>query len=196
MIKKTALGVFILFIIGALQAGGVFSAVRVKQGEAIQPFGLPLLVEKEDKKKSPSVWLDDFIGKKAKQETKLLLLTFFASWCEPCKKEFPIIKQWQETYGDEGFDVLMVNIDMEAEGIKAAQAYIAKQKPSFPVVSDRFNIVVRRLFDNDINLPASLFISPEGKIVRVMNGADDKALAEMESFIKKSLNFDGKRKKN
>jgi thiol-disulfide isomerase/thioredoxin len=46
-----------------------------------------------------------------RSEQKLLLLNFWASWCEPCEREIPALKALQEKWGPKGLRVLLVNLE-------------------------------------------------------------------------------------
>jgi len=52
-----------------------------------------------------SLSLDDLADR------KVVLVNFWASWCEPCKEEIPILIALHEEYGDRGFMVLGATVD-------------------------------------------------------------------------------------
>ena len=43
-------------------------------------------------------------------KSKVVLVNFWATWCEPCKEEFPELIHLQEKYGTQGLVVLAVNL--------------------------------------------------------------------------------------
>ena len=56
------------------------------------------------------------------KDTKLLLLDFWASWCGPCRAEFPHLKKLHAQYGNKGLKIIGVNLDSDREAaLKAAQ---------------------------------------------------------------------------
>lgn len=44
-------------------------------------------------------------------DRKVVLMNFWASWCEPCKEEIPVLVTLHEEYGDQGFMVLGATVD-------------------------------------------------------------------------------------
>ncbi|HSN92156.1 MAG TPA: TlpA disulfide reductase family protein, partial [Anaeromyxobacteraceae bacterium] len=55
--------------------------------------------------------LDRYVGEEPEDPARLVLLTFFASWCAPCQKEMPVLEQLHRTYRERGLRVLAVCID-------------------------------------------------------------------------------------
>ena len=97
---------------------------------------------------------------------KVVLLTFWATWCAPCKQEMPEIQAAYETYKDDGFVVLGVNF---GEKPKEAKALAGALGLTFPILLDRDVAVAER--HNVVSLPVSFFISPNGIIKeRVVGG--------------------------
>ena len=95
-----------------------------------------------------------------------ILLTFWASWCEPCKTEMPEIQKAYEQHKDRGFVVLAVNF---AEKAEKAKTFAEKWELSFPVLVDRRANVASQY--SVVSLPVSLFIDSEGLVrERVFGG--------------------------
>ena len=53
---------------------------------------------------------------------KIVLVDFWASWCAPCIKQFPHLKDLRAQYGDRGFEVVGVSLDTDEEDWREASA--------------------------------------------------------------------------
>ena len=73
--------------------------------------------------------LSDYLG------DKVIVLTFFAMWCEPCKKEMSHLAELFDTYSGEGLMVLAISMD-EPETIGGVRPFIKQRGFAFPVLLD------------------------------------------------------------
>ncbi|MBK3494268.1 thiol-disulfide oxidoreductase ResA [Viridibacillus sp. YIM B01967] len=111
---------------------------------------------------------------------KGVLLNFWGTWCKPCKKEMPAINSQYNAFKDQGIAVLSIN---QAQTVFEVENFTDSFNLDFPVVIDKTKSVTRTYNVN--KLPASVFIDPEGKVVRVYEGEmTEKMLAEFFSSIK------------
>jgi thiol-disulfide isomerase/thioredoxin len=62
---------------------------------------------------------------------KPLIMTFWATWCEPCRDEYPMLNELAKQYGAQGLQVVGVNFDDEGDLI-LMRRFIARYKPVFP----------------------------------------------------------------
>jgi len=108
------------------------------------------------------VAVDRYFGTDAKQPKKAVLISFFATLCEPCKKEMPFLAALYDTYKDKGVMVLSVSIDREPDQIDVIKSLAAGANAKYPVLSDRFNIVAKRYMVS--KLPLVYVMSPDGKV--------------------------------
>jgi thiol-disulfide isomerase/thioredoxin len=132
--------------------------------------------------------LDRFVGAEPEDPAaRAVLLTFFASWCEPCKREMPFLAQLDRTYREHGLRVLAVDIDREEAGIDAAKKLAAAAKVGYPVLSDRFNLLARRYLGEQAPLPSAFVIRRDGTVARIERGYTKEAsaflLAEVQDVL-------------
>lgn len=118
-------------------------------------FSLPSLEGRE-------LTLNDYQG-------KYLLVNFWATWCGPCKVEMPSLETLYRKFKNRNFAMIAVSNDIF--GTQVVEPYIQAQNFTFTVgldpklkVSNQFGV---------ISLPTTFLINPEGKIIGVLNGAED-----------------------
>jgi len=134
------------------------------------------------------VALDKFVGDEPEDASaKAVLLTFFASWCEPCKKEMPFLVQLDQMYRGQGLRVLGVCIDKEDAGVEAAKKLVAERKVTYPVLADRWNFLARRYLGEQAPLPSVFLIKKDGVITKIERGYKQDAsaflLAEVQDVL-------------
>jgi len=62
---------------------------------------------------------------------KPLLVTFWATWCEPCRDEYPMLNELAKQYAPQGLKVVGVSLDDDGDLI-LMRRFIARYKPVFP----------------------------------------------------------------
>lgn len=91
--------------------------------------------------KSPAISLPTSTGASdslANHKGDVVMVNFWASWCEPCRTEFPLIDGLYKKYKKLGFTVLAINIEPDS---KAAQGFLKNTPVSFPVLLDSKNTI-------------------------------------------------------
>ncbi len=90
-------------------------------------------------KPAPTFTARDFTGQSVSlsdYEGKVVVLSFWANYCGPCKEEMPHLDKIYKDHKDEGAVVLSINTD-DAKNLNVARAHIKRNRYSFPVVHDR-----------------------------------------------------------
>jgi thiol-disulfide isomerase/thioredoxin len=105
-----------------------------------------------------------------------LLVTFWATWCEPCRDEYPMLNELTKQYAPQGLKV--VGIDMDQDGdLILMRRFLARYKPVFP--NYRKSKGEDRAFSNAVMpgwsgaLPASFFYARDGRQIGHLVGASD-----------------------
>ena len=86
--------------------------------------------------KMSTVALDDYVGSDVPEgstKKKVLMLSFWASYCEPCKREMPFLSTLYKEYGDKGLFVTSISIDKDEAALKKVDEIVAVAKGHQPV---------------------------------------------------------------
>ncbi len=94
-----------------------------------------------------------------------VILNFWASWCGPCKIEFPIFQDARERYSADGLEILGVVHDDSAE---AAAAFVEEEASEWPALLDPDDVAWSAYAG--LGLPTSFFIDREGVVRAVSFG--------------------------
>jgi thiol-disulfide isomerase/thioredoxin len=116
---------------------------------------------------------------------KVVLVDFFASWCEPCKASFPAMEELHKKYGPQGLVVIAVNVD---EDKKDMAEFLKKNPVTFTVVRDGSQKLVNKA--GIATMPTSFLIGADGKVKTVHSGfkgdeTKKKYAQEIEALLKK-----------
>lgn len=113
-----------------------------------------------------TVSLEDYRG-------KVVLLNFWASWCEPCKQESPAIERAYKKYKEQGFVVLGADVDDLSSD---ANEFIKENKLTYPVV--RYTSADATKDFGTKRMPESFLIDREGNVVALQRYQIDDAWLE------------------
>jgi thiol-disulfide isomerase/thioredoxin len=99
---------------------------------------------------------------------KVLLVNFWATWCEPCRDEMPSIERLRRSLRGEPFEVLAVNL---AEPRSRIESFLAQMPLSFPVLRDT-DTQAARAWKAKV-LPSTYLLDATGRIRYVHLGDMD-----------------------
>ncbi|HUL33284.1 MAG TPA: TlpA disulfide reductase family protein [Candidatus Eisenbacteria bacterium] len=108
---------------------------------------------------------------------KPLLVTFWATWCEPCRDEYPMLNELAKQYAPKGLKVVGVSLDQDGDLI-LMRRFLARYKPIFPNYrkkkgnEDAFVQAVMPGWNGSI--PASVFYAKDGRQIGHLVGAGDR----------------------
>ena len=111
---------------------------------------------------------------------KFVLVNFWATWCNPCKVEMPLLEKLHQTLKSEKFTVLGLHVGPGPENIEEFK----KLMPiSFPIYVD---------MDLEVNwgvpgLPTTFLMDPEGKLIYRAVGKREFASDAMVNFLKSQI---------
>lgn len=96
---------------------------------------------------------------------KVVIVDFWASWCGPCKRSLPILKELYQDYKDKGVVVIGVSLD---ENKADMDAYLKKNPLPFTIVRDPKGQLGEKAGVEGI--PATFILGPDGKVIEAHTG--------------------------
>lgn len=107
---------------------------------------------------------------------KVLLISFFATWCPPCIEEIPTFIDLHESYGKEGFAVIGLSVDQGGPAIVAK--LVEKKKINYPVLMADNETMEN--FGGVYGVPVSFLVNMEGNVVKKYPGYVPKAILKKD----------------
>lgn len=117
---------------------------------------------------SPGLRLPDLAGRRRSLDEfagRVVLVTFWASWCRPCIEEIPGIRRLSEAMADQPFAVVGVNV---GERERRVQAAVGRLGITFPVLLDRDSTTFKA-WGADV-LPTAYLLDGFGRVRYVARG--------------------------
>src|SRR2546426_1361741 len=134
---------------------------------------------------APDLRLNDLSGQSqslADFRGKIVILNFWATWCEPCRDEMPLFIDAQKRYAGRNVSVVAVSLD-DVESRDKIPRFIRKEKIPFPIWLGG-TVETLKLFQAGEGLPATVFIDAEGRVAfRVLGQVKKRELAERLEFL-------------
>lgn len=90
---------------------------------------------------------------------KVVMVNFWATWCQPCIKEMPLFVKIYERYKDRGFEILAISVD-ELEDRPKIISFVDRLKINFPILYDEG---IAKLYEAK-SFPTTVFIGKQGNI--------------------------------
>ncbi len=106
--------------------------------------------------------LKDHIG------NEVIYLSFWATWCVPCRREMPHLQKMADDFKDQGFIVVSVNTDPPATTSKI-KPYLRRHKITFTTVLDPDNNVLDK-YNPTRELPYGVLIDRQGNVNEIYAG--------------------------
>jgi thiol-disulfide isomerase/thioredoxin len=126
------------------------------------------------------VRLSDFAG-------QAVILNFWASWCPPCRREMPLLDEFNKAYSEKGLGVVGIDLGESANQVKS---YIESIGVSYPIWVDapaglpgfdRTQKIFERV--GGVGLPTTLFIDQSGFIHRIYIGELSRGFLQSQANI-------------
>lgn len=115
----------------------------------------------------------------------VVFVSFWATWCEPCKSEMPFLQSYHEKYQASGLTLVSVSIDGPDTAADVAP-YIRRQGYTFPVVLDEDGAIAQR-HNPAGTAPFGILIGRDGRIVKRIAGFQPSEAPELERELRHLL---------
>jgi thiol-disulfide isomerase/thioredoxin len=111
-------------------------------------------------------------------EGKVLLIDFWATWCGPCRRSIPHLKEWSDKYGKQGLVVLGIT----REGAEVVKPFLKKNGMNYPIAQQDGGLAASY---GITGIPQFYIIDRNGKIRHAQTGAG--GYDEIEKSFKEAL---------
>ncbi len=136
---------------------GVLSCTKTEEEKSLSP------------NKAPDLHLQDLAGKTwrlSEFSNQVVLINFWATWCAPCVAEMPSLERLYQTFKDQGFRVVAINVDASTQ-LETVRQFVETHGLTFPVLLDPQLEVTERYGVK--GFPESFFIGRDGMFLSVVD---------------------------
>ncbi len=136
---------------------------------------------------SKAIWKNE-VGDKitpSKLTSKIQIINFWASWCQPCLEEMPALLKLKSQFGDDQLQVVAINTDEEDQ-----KKNVAKTMKRFGVKKEFINILDEKsqILDSfEITAIPVTIVYKNGKVLEYFNGPVDFQADEFKNKIQSWL---------
>jgi len=163
--RDVAAGILLLGVLPLMMAGGAAAC-----GGAPQPGPAPA-AGATSFPAAPELGLTDLGGRRidlVDYAGRTVIVNFWATWCEPCRREIPSLVALHGELADRGLEVVAVSIDSDPA---AVERYIERSKLPFRVAVDQDQSAARRY--GVTTVPATFVVNRDGRVVDRVDGEVD-----------------------
>ncbi len=130
-------------------------------------------------------------GKQVRLSTLLeegpLLVSFWATWCAPCKKEMIFLEEFHQKYNENSFRVLAISTD-SPKSMSKVKSYIRAKKHTFLVGIDPNQEIAKKM--NALLMPTTMILNKDRKVSWYHQGFIPGDEKEIEAQIRAVLYLD------
>lgn len=162
----------------------IISGVVLIAGLAVpvSSFALP-----QSGKPAPPIKVVTTSGQKvtlANYKGYVLVLDFFATWCEGCNEALPHLISLNRQYGGQGLQILGLNPGVRGDSLDVVRRFIRENKINFPVALADMDLLLEYGVQP---IPAIFIIDKKGVLVQKFVGFNPQIVEKMEATIKNLL---------
>ncbi|MFN6964239.1 MAG: TlpA family protein disulfide reductase [Pyrinomonadaceae bacterium] len=144
--------------------------------KGVPPKPLPLMSwTSQDGQKQK---VDDFRG-------RVLILDFWATYCEPCRREIPHLNELQARYGAADLQIVGLHSGGDEDRPKIP-AFVTDTKMDYPVGFPE-DALVSYVFEENDAIPQTVVIDREGRLVTKIIGFDDQIRRQLDAAVESAI---------
>lgn len=175
--KSVGLLIILVVLVGVygVKKGYWLKSVRGRSNSPL-PAGTPSA--------APDFVLQDIDGRNvqlADYHGKIVVLNFWATWCQPCRIEIPWFNEIYDQYRNK--DVVILGISLDEGGAKDVRPFLRDTPIHYPILLGTEDVAEK--YGGIFGIPTTIIIDRKGKIAKKHLGLTDKE--EIENSIKELL---------
>jgi thiol-disulfide isomerase/thioredoxin len=116
-------------------------------------------------------------------EDKVLVLDFYATWCQPCRKSVPLLLDLQKRYGPQGLSVVGLNVGGPGD-LDGVPKFVEELKIDYPLGVPDQALTDLLMSDSDA-IPQTFVFDRQGHLIRRYVGVFD--ASDIDNLIKSAL---------
>jgi thiol-disulfide isomerase/thioredoxin len=118
----------------------------------------------------------------SKYQGKVVVLSYWASWCGPCRKELPLLEGIQQAAGKDRVQVIAINIESLDTYRRLARRMTALQS----LVAHDSNEEGRKAY-GVVGIPHMVIVGKDGRVVRVNRGYNEEGVDGVIADVNRAL---------
>ena len=122
-------------------------------------------------------------------EGKVLVVDFYATWCEPCRDSIPKLIALQKTYGPRGLQIVGLNVGGPDDRVLVSD-FARSLGITYPLGFPDKSLTDSFLPEGDYVIPQTLIFGRDGKLVNKFEGYDESVGRDLEKMINDELTFE------
>ena len=154
------------------------TTIQLSVGDTLDSFMLPRFPDRT------YVALRDYVGEprleQMNQERKPVIISFFASWCIPCREEIPELEKLADKWGDE-VQVFLISVGDRPQQL---QNWIERYPTSLPILMDPYSVTSVDRY-GIASIPTLVLLSEEAEIRYLAVGYEEGNIQDLEREVQK-----------
>lgn len=128
---------------------------------------------------------DDRVQKLGDLAGKAVILDFWATYCEPCKRAIPHLNSLIEKHGKENLAIVGLNVGGEEDRIKIPE-FVAKTKIDYDIAWPE-DALTSFIFSERSDIPQTAIFDRKGRMVKKIIGFNDQIQKEIDATVEQAL---------